>query len=769
MAVRIMLASFIFTLVVLLLVMQVDGARKKGKLTIRRAQTQHSHAKGARHTIRKQVVKCCGAKSCFSERSSTKSSNWKKLNATTISDEEIDETNEEAGGQESSTENGEAPTSDTNEASSVESAATEAPVDGAVTPIDEQSSPSSEEGSTEGETTAELAESSSMASSSTNGGSSGSSTSLSGASSQSVPGIGMTTGWTTTVSTSTTSATTTITAVSTTTPKTITTAAASTTAKLNGNVIYTCPSSCTKNSTLFTNGQLKDPRDFGFWVESCGQLFLFGKSIVDWEANLNRCCSLGMQPIMLESDEKRNCFNNLTKDWIFNSNYWTAGRKVTDLNEYNWCTTSQVFTKNTNMWATGYPNTTLTANEGCVHLRIVKNSKVETTERNCTDKYVFGCQGAPTPPPSCSAPACPDLMCTKNVSYFTTLADKTTMILTNPQLHGTWHSINGRIYMFSFGSTTWQAARQECCSIGMKLLSVDFDYEFDNLFQALKGVSIHNVTTQVGEFWSSGADIGCESNYGWCAVNKLVRNAKWAWQQPSDRNGLENCISVKIDRIAPLFSDNNCENKMRYICESRDTTKSTGSSEAIVDECGQVFNVTRQEAEDVLNMTSNFTSKIKCYLRCLAEQSGYMINGKIVDENLLAMAELLAAKAPPTKLQENLQAVDSCSSIKGMDECDTAAFVYQCGQDKAPNLVSDIIASVEMNSSAETVPLQGDVSRCPADFPCQIDDLSKLEYENNSLNTTSGSAGGTFFTACGLRYIAFLSQRQYVANMDFDC
>jgi hypothetical protein len=35
-----------------------------------------------------------------------------------------------------------------------------------------------------------------------------------------------------------------------------------------------------------------------------------------------------------------------------------------------------------------------------------------------------------------------------------------------------------------------------------------------------------------------------------------------------------------------------------------------------------------------------------------------------------------------------------------MDECDTAAMVYQCGQEKAPELVSNAITAVELNKSA---------------------------------------------------------------------
>jgi hypothetical protein len=35
-----------------------------------------------------------------------------------------------------------------------------------------------------------------------------------------------------------------------------------------------------------------------------------------------------------------------------------------------------------------------------------------------------------------------------------------------------------------------------------------------------------------------------------------------------------------------------------------------------------------------------------------------------------------------------------------MDECDTAAQIYQCGQEKAPVLVANAISAVEFNSTA---------------------------------------------------------------------
>jgi hypothetical protein len=35
---------------------------------------------------------------------------------------------------------------------------------------------------------------------------------------------------------------------------------------------------------------------------------------------------------------------------------------------------------------------------------------------------------------------------------------------------------------------------------------------------------------------------------------------------------------------------------------------------------------------------------------------------------------------------------------EGMDDCDTAALTFQCGQEKAPGLLANAIASVELSS-----------------------------------------------------------------------
>ena len=76
-----------------------------------------------------------------------------------------------------------------------------------------------------------------------------------------------------------------------------------------------------------------------------------------------------------------------------------------------------------------------------------------------------------------------------------------------------------------------------------------------------------NKSTNPGDFWTSGTDSGCDSAYGWCAVNKLFRQAKWANGQPDNKGGNEHCVAVEITKSSVLLQDLDCAKKLRYVCE----------------------------------------------------------------------------------------------------------------------------------------------------------------------------------------------------------
>jgi len=112
-----------------------------------------------------------------------------------------------------------------------------------------------------------------------------------------------------------------------------------------------------------------------------------------WDENWAMCCSLGMEPIVLESKKEQQCLTQMTaKDWKYNFNYWTAGTQRGCRGQWRWCWSGSKTMKSEIAWAPGQPDN-LKGNESCLHMRFYTNGMgLRITDRNCTDKYIFACQ-----------------------------------------------------------------------------------------------------------------------------------------------------------------------------------------------------------------------------------------------------------------------------------------------------------------------------------------------------------------------------------------
>ncbi|XP_065342122.1 uncharacterized protein LOC135940920 [Cloeon dipterum] len=536
--------------------------------------------------------------------------------------------------------------------------------------------------------------------------------------------------WSTEVTSISTTSTTLITtklSSSTTTTRATTSTTTPPTPSLDLVILEKCESSFPALNGLFeTSGRLKDPDKFGFWVTSCNQLFVFGKSLVTWRENAIKCASIGMQPIEIENDAKYQCFKELAVNWKYGSNYWTSGLR-TQGSKFSWCTKSgySEMTGSVDLWAPGQPDN-LNGSENCVHMSIKKeNTSVYLTDKNCTKINVFSCQGPTTPPPPCTSPVCPNITCKRNLSLFNNLTKegKTSYYLTNPNMLGSWYKKNSRFYFYSYPNQTqtFLGAMKACCDLGMNLLSLQFDYKFDGV---LGGVKEKNTTP--GNFWTSGTDSGCESAFGFCSVNRLVRkDANWQPGQPDNAGGAENYLAVYINGSSALMADFNGDTKLRYICEARDTTKSASGGKAVRDECAAIYNVSSREIDNLLNNT-NYDLRMKCFIKCIGENSGLMIDGKFVENEVLAILENLAT-GNLEDLQKNLMIIDECSSSSGgMDECDKAAQMIKCTNEKAPDVLMSVVNEMERSISQsesiqEAAPLPPHPAFCVQDYPCVID------------------------------------------------
>ncbi|XP_059469258.1 uncharacterized protein LOC132193002 isoform X3 [Neocloeon triangulifer] len=230
----------------------------------------------------------------------------------------------------------------------------------------------------------------------------------------------------------------------------------------------------------------------------------------------------------------------------------------------------------------------------------------------------------------------------------------------------------------------------------------------------------------------------------------------WYPGEPNNLGGKENCVSIHTNHSEAKLQDSNCTDTYRYICESRDTRKTTNNMEAVLNECMAVFNVSDEEIDAALDLTSSpkLTTRVKCFLRCMGENGGFMWNGKLIDQKLLSLIETLAANEDDK--QNTMLALGTCSSKQGMDECDTAAMILKCAQEQAPAFLQTVIQTVKGNSSVEYAPLPTEVHKCIANIPCIVDPQAQDDYKNNRTIPNC-----QIFTACGINYLQCPEENAY--------
>ncbi|XP_068144951.1 general odorant-binding protein 56d-like [Drosophila tropicalis] len=90
-------------------------------------------------------------------------------------------------------------------------------------------------------------------------------------------------------------------------------------------------------------------------------------------------------------------------------------------------------------------------------------------------------------------------------------------------------------------------------------------------------------------------------------------------------------------------------------------------------ECGQQEGVTREQA--LALRAGNFEDtdpKVKCFANCFLEKSGFVVDGNIKPDVVLA-------KLGPIAGQDKIKEIQGkCDSIKGTDKCDTSYQLYKC-------------------------------------------------------------------------------------------
>ncbi|XP_059470790.1 uncharacterized protein LOC132193873 [Neocloeon triangulifer] len=455
-----------------------------------------------------------------------------------------------------------------------------------------------------------------------------------------------------------------------------------------------------KDMNLFaTDGTLKDAGKYGSWVHSCGFQYLFAKNLVNWTQNFVNCSKLGMAPLTFSKKETLQCFKNMTSDWKFTSNFWTSATRVSPW-DFVWGKENVTVDLANVPWAFNQPDIQ-NKNQNCLQMNVVKgNSTIQFSDRVCSDSFFFSCQGAPTVAPECSVPVCPNTTCAKNPEYFKN-SSSGSQYLDAAYKFGAWFTTDGRTYLFSKVDDlqTFQGADGKCCELGMSLLSLEYNYKYQALERAIKA----RIASE-DFYWTSGSDKGCESKFGFCAVKRLLRdNSSWLSGQPDNAGGNESAVAVYVNETNVYLLDENEDKKLRYICEVRNNSNAKSGGTAIRDECAIIYNVSQIEIYSLFTNTYKYDLRIKCFLKCIGENAGVLVDGQVVDSDITKTLEGLA-NGNLAELQKNLLVVDGCqSSATGLDECDKAAQMIQCCNEKAPNALNAVINTMDQQMSFEKI------------------------------------------------------------------
>ncbi|CAB3380763.1 Hypothetical predicted protein [Cloeon dipterum] len=521
--------------------------------------------------------------------------------------------------------------------------------------------------------------------------------------------------------------------------------------QLKGAFESSYPFTCVKNQSLFdTDGSLKNSREYGSWEVACGEQYFFGNKLANFKDNFDFCCSIGMQPIMIENAWKHSCLMDFIDgpNWKYNVVYWSTGKRASPTS-FVWYDKRATFSSN--YWQTGQPSNT-NGNENCVMITIFPFNEItlQLNDRACDSLTPVSCVGPTTPKPNCAFPQCPTSNCTLNPAFHTVLSDGVTSYLTVPNNHGSWVIIDYRTFMISKPSDTktLEEAFAACCALDFKLLSLEQGYKYSFLARAFKNLSITS-----GKFWTSGSDGGCEGKYGFCSTRRFAHANETFWMQnePNDAGGNQNCLAVNAVNNKALLSDEPCSTKLRYICEGRSTDK----QKAHELECMAAYGVTDAELATMWTNT-NPSPRLKCFMKCYGEHTDLFIDGWINEPRVYSHVWAISRKSATT-LEQNYATMDTCTKqSKPLPElCSRASGMLDCGLQKSPTetmKLVDIMEPTIIERKSWLVPTT--TSLCPNSYRCVINPDWRDDIYSAASGSTFSSNGisGTVTVACGKRF-----------------
>ncbi|XP_017768249.1 PREDICTED: C-type lectin 37Db-like [Nicrophorus vespilloides] len=119
-------------------------------------------------------------------------------------------------------------------------------------------------------------------------------------------------------------------------------------------------------------------------------------------------------------------------------------------------------------------------------------------------------------------------------------------------------------YLETLYKTTWFKAFMACSKMGMELLSIDSDEEFDKIHEFVKDKMEYKNDLEI---WTSGV-IKEKDQFGWINSGNPVFS-RWHPNQPNNYSGHQFCLNIWYFNKQFLLNDMECDTNMYFICESR--------------------------------------------------------------------------------------------------------------------------------------------------------------------------------------------------------
>ncbi|XP_059482888.1 uncharacterized protein LOC132201040 [Neocloeon triangulifer] len=468
-----------------------------------------------------------------------------------------------------------------------------------------------------------------------------------------------------------------------------------------------------------------------------------------------------MAPLILETPAEQECFEKYTLsaiNWTLNFNYWTAGTQRGCAGQWSWCDPGNNYLSlgDNLKWEIGQPDNK-GGKEDCVHLRILLNSTgTVLTDRNCTSKYIFLCEAkaANLQTPPCSKPTCPKFL-ERNTTLFNGNE------LNDFYSYGSWVSACGRNFLFSNVKKKFSEAWKACNAIGLTLLSLD-SVEKNKCFT--KMTNRYSQKVNDSDYWTSGTNSNCTEKFNWCSkdANFVDNQVLWKSGEPNLANG--ECVYVTIKNgtleRSPLGVAA-CNSQKYYVCEVRQRGTAQRGLEI---ECMALWDVSEADVQMLLLGYRNYTTRIKCFMKCIGEDKKLFVNGQLDPGDTLRLLEL-ATQEEPEEMEKGFNGYVQCSSITGDDECVVAAKIYDCGVENLPNITQKMVD--EGKGSPEElippVPCVPEMRSCVTEsMPC-IKDLALTNAFNNNKQTSIGT--GVWMNS--KNKTIFISYKMDLKSIDF--